>query len=497
MANPSRFDLEHHELLSATGGWFFRSECLAAAKSNIMRVEVRLKEDQSPYLPGTKAVLVLGADAYDALLGRDRTNSLGEVRGSVFMHKGIPHIPSYLPQDTQDIKDYESEHNTLLANVDRSEPETTLKSIRADKRRHGVTSRANWRFFLKLDTKKAVAIAKNGGVVPPPDFLPEYRLYPGFDEILDVLHTKKDCDMYVDIETDSNYQVKCVGLSFNENPIYVIPLIDWNYNHAYPALHQLLRGLAISFRDNRVIAHNGSSFDWIVLAWKYGIPFPRRPYDTMLASHRCYPEIEKSLGHCTSIWTYEPFHKDEGTGAYQTAEQARQLWQYCGKDIYTMMLIHRAIDRYAATIPGLTASIQQANDSIRSYMLMTLMGLHYKQEKLNAIMHENDALMMQYLRCIDLLIGEEAVSRLRKKSKSGMPGSNAQCCEYFHEMLDYPVVQRSKKTGGSSLAKKAMYLLRLKHDNPVIDFILAYRELAKESGSLKFTPWRTHEQIHS
>ena len=58
-------------------------------------------------------------------------------------------------------------------------------------------------------------------------------------------------------------------------------------------------------------------------------------------------------------------------------------------------------------------------------------------------------------------------------------------------MLGYPVVFKSKKTQLPSLGKKAMYKLRLKHDNPVIDFVLAYREVAKESGSLKFNPWKT------
>lgn len=74
-----------------------------------------------------------------------------------------------------------------------------------------------------------------------------------------------------------------------------------------------------------------------------------------------------------------------------------------------------------------------------------------------------------------------------------MPGSNKQCCTYFHDMLGYPVISRGKETKkgtrNASLAKQNMYKLRLRFDNPVIDFCLAYRELAKESGSLKFNPW--------
>ena len=162
---------------------------------------------------------------------------------------------------------------------------------------------------------------------------------------------------------------------------------------------------------------------------------------------------------------------------------------YCGKDVYTMMLIKRAIDAYAKTIPGLEASIQQVMDSIPAYLIMSLQGIHYKQQILDDTMNENDQLMMKYNEFIEYLFGRDFMRDLHKKSKKSLHGSNAKCVTYFHDMLGYPVVARSLKTKQRSLAKKAMYKLKLKHNNPVIDLCLAYRELSKESGSLKFTPW--------
>jgi hypothetical protein len=65
-------------------------------------------------------------------------------------------------------------------------------------------------------------------------------------------------------------------------------------------------------------------------------------------------------------------------------------------------------------------------------------------------------------------------------------------------MLGYPVVSLGKMTKkgtrNASLAKQNMFKLKLKYNNPVIDFVIAYRELAKESGSLKFTPWKTNNE---
>lgn len=57
-------------------------------------------------------------------------------------------------------------------------------------------------------------------------------------------------------------------------------------------------------------------------------------------------------------------------------------------------------------------------------------------------------------------------------------------------MMGYPVVARSQKTGKPSLAKKALYKLQLKHNNPVITLIAVFRTVAKESSMLKFCPFK-------
>jgi hypothetical protein len=487
MSNPSRFD--RAELLSATGGWFFRNECLRP-HLNVFQCEVRTKDEKGPLLPNTKVLLLLGKDAFDSWTGDKTNHTLGEIRGSIYYVQGIPSIPSYLPQDCMDAKDYEGEHNELLSGKDYNEPGDAGE--KSEKRRHGVTARSNWRFWLQRDTEKAIRILLNDGRVPTSvgHFTPTYQLYPTAARVVEELREAKGKQLYLDLETDENFGLKCFGYSLDNSTITVVPVIDYQYKWAYPEVPEILRALSMACVNNTVISHNGAGFDWIVLSWKYNLHVGPNFYDTMLAQHRCYPDIEKSLGHCTSLWTYEPFHKDEGSMSYGTFADMRQLMQYCGKDVYTMMLIRRAIDAHAKTIPGLTESIAQVMASVPAYLLMTLTGIRYKQEMLDATMKENDQLMMHYINFIHYLIGDAAVKALNKKSKTSIPGSNAKCVHYFHDMLGYPVVARSKKTGSPSLAKKAIYKLRLKQENPVLDFVLAFRETQKESGSLKFTPWR-------
>ena len=100
--------------------------------------------------------------------------------------------------------------------------------------------------------------------------------------------------------------------------------------------------------------------------------------------------------------------------------------------------------------------------------------------------------MMQYNRIIRFLIGPigEAEIQSYGKTKSMLAGSNKQCCTYFHTILGYDVVARSLKTQEPSLAKKAMFKLRLKYENPVMDFIIGFRTVQKEYSAYKFIPWK-------
>jgi hypothetical protein len=495
LSNASRFD--NIKLLSGGGGRLVDE--FLQPEYNRWQCDIRLKEDASPILPETKCILLLGESAAQIWL-KNADNTLGEIRGSVFYYDGrfsgqdlrIPTIASFFPQDASDIKNYEKEFNAQTSEeVDISEDEN--ESEIGEKSRHGRTKRKNYRFWLQQDIKKCKHILKHG--VPKRPIEPNYILAPKANELIRILTEAKNKEMFVDIE--SYYpacDIKCVAFSFDrESSIYSFPFFSHDYSHAYSDLHLLLRALAISFRDNIVIAHNGANFDFLIFAWKYRIPIGKRVKDTMVQQHRIFSDVEKSLGHCTSLWTWEPFHKDEGNVGYNTPQQMKQTLEYCGKDVFTMKLIYYAQLDYTKTVPGLQESFDQANSSIRPYLTCSLLGFAFKDEMRAELMNENDKLMMQYLRMLEILIGKETLKAVAGKSKKGMPNSNKQCVEYFHNLLGYAVVARGDitKTGARnpSLGKKALYKLRLKYDNPVIDICLIYRECAKETGSLKFIPW--------
>lgn len=502
LSNPSRFDSQNKlkpnqgldNLLSATGGQLFNDFCLRP-DYNIMQCDIRLADDESPFLEGTKCVLLLGEYAMHKYVPDSRENTLNELRGSPLLTIGsTPAIASFLPQDAADIKNYEAKYNEESKDFEGGEDSSYQQDDEdGSEKSLSPTKRANYAFWLRNDIRKCKQIIQNG---LPKKVLPIYKVYPSSEEVISILQKEKGKFLYFDIETDYEEQnLLCFAFSFfDNNMVYSVPMLDYNYKLSYSNYSNIMLALSIAIRDNTLVVHNGASFDFQVLCYKYGIPVGKC-YDTMLAAHRCFPDIEKSLGHLTSLWTWERFHKDTDSASYRTENDMMNKLLYCGKDVFTLSLIHQAIDKYATTIPGLRESIDCANRSIRPYLTCSMLGMRYSPEKKEKVMTENDRLMNQYIRIIKLLIGSTAENECKQQIKSGkakaFPGSNTQCVHYFHEMLGYPVLFRSKITQKPSLAAGVMYRLRLMFpDNPVITFILLYRSVAKESGTLKFLPFK-------
>ncbi len=483
LSQPSRQDTT--ALLSGYAGVFFNQECLSPNTSR-WRCDIRTCDTLAEgLLEGTKGILLLGEKSLKEWADGYSEYNVSELRGTPLRNRfGVPCLCSYSPQDAIDPVDHEKRLNPHLNKDFDDESSNDKDSEINTKKRHGRTRRSNYRFFLQRDVKKLLFGMENACVTKQQEY--PIELYPNLEQVCEVLQATKDSYLYLDIETDSERNMLCFGFSFEDDPVvYSVPVIRHNYELAYgPATFKLFRALVYAIRNNTSVIHN-SMFDLYVLSTKYSIPFGWNVYDTMLAQHRCFPEIEKSLGHCLSVWPsiWEPFHKDEGIFEPRNLEQEKQLWTYNAKDVAAMKWIRRAQLNHAAVVPGLEDSIRQSNSLIYPFLLNTLHGIRYDEARRQAMITENDKLMTQYQRCVDYLVGP---------GMDLLPTSSKSCVRYFHDALQYPIVSRSKKTGEPSLDETSLLKLKQKFPyNTVIDFAIKYRQRKKETGSLGFTPWKT------
>ena len=495
LSQPSRFDLREGYPLSGAAGLYFRSECIGS-RLFLDSFVMDCFHEICPLPEGTKVVLLLGIRACKRYIPEAFSRpglGLHSLRGTPVHKDGITYIPSYSPQETFDVQPYEQEKNPCLngeiEDLYGEESFEDEEEAGEDGNTKDLTNtrQRNWRYWLTQDCNKAKCILRDGY---QHEELEEHRLClkPAMSYIVAKLNelTTKD-NLYLDIETDADLNVLCIGLGFDDESVCVIPLLDYNYAPAYPfsKLGIFLKALQAAFLRAQVVIHN-SHFDLFVLAHKYNLTPPIRVWDTMLVQHRINPEPEKSLGHCISLYTSLPYHKDEGVFQPHNSAQQESLMRYNAKDVFAMRLIHVAQEMLARRDTGLWSSIQEANASVVPYLVNSLHGILVDVDQLNAQTKKNDALLVQYQRVINTLVGPRV---------NLLPSSSQSCAKYFHDLLRYKVVKRTD-TGAPSVDEGALYQIALAYpDNIVVPFTIAYRGTLKENAVKKIILWSLPEKL--
>src|SRR5215475_882167 len=137
-------------------------------------------------------------------------------------------------------------------------------------------------------------------------------------------------------------------ISFSDDPLcgYVIPFTGTNANY-WSEEDEYVVWLEVKalLEDPTVpkVLQNGL-YDRFVLAYSYGILVRGVSDDTMLKHWEVYCELQKRLSLQASIYTKEPYYKDE-----RTTDDWEEFWQYSGKDSCVTLEISNFLD----TIPEL------------------------------------------------------------------------------------------------------------------------------------------------
>jgi len=453
---PSRFDIKHNHLLAGVArDWFHDISGLQPDET-----EIRLCSDRSPFLPDTKSVILSGADSIRQwTLGTASIDTHGY--SLIIAHNDQPYKAIGV-HNIQDCLDFSKEDSQSGEDDEEDDTDGTAKDT-------SPTRRSNYPFWTKWSINKLL-----GRTPRNTSSNDQFHIFPNLSEACALLRKASASLLYIDIECSRLYgTLDCVGFSFDEGPIYVVPIYRYNGKLAYTNAYQFLAALSIAMQRNTVVGHNISGFDLPYLSCFYRCGFGRSLYDTMLANHRLFAEVEKSLGHVIGMWTDHPYHKDQIITPRSQQDEQR-YWNYNAQDVARLKPIMKCQLEYAAQV-GAVESIKQVNRCIYPYTVMTLQGINLNRPKLAQSKAELERRCAQLNRMCRFLMG-----------RSFNMASSKQCVEYFHEFLKFPVVAKSEKTGGPSLGKKALYQLAVKHDHPMIPLCLYYRKLKKDLSSLEF-----------
>lgn len=222
-------------------------------------------------------ILALGGTALWALTGKTK---IGKFRGSIMHGMGHKVVPTYHPAH-------------LLHQA------------------AGGEFKGYWnRQVMIFDFKRALAQSEYPELRLPNRTLEICRSSAHFAEFIE--RYKSKTRMSVDIEANGTCIPVCMGLAFTRNHGMTIPL--WNYAGISTIpdsdMVQIWILLAELLHEKDIVGQN-FNYDRDKIK-RLGFSIRRLISDTMLKAHAINPELPKGLAFNTSIYTDEPFYKDEG-----------------------------------------------------------------------------------------------------------------------------------------------------------------------------------------
>jgi len=189
------------------------------------------------------------------------------------------------------------------------------------------------RVLIELDVKRMREESETAEIN-----VPKRRLFisPSLNEVhalLDGLSSYLDFDIKkiaVDIEVDSSGLISCLGLSCDPEYALCIPFRKGYSSYWSEGEEDIIwRWLEELFHSKHLFIFQNALFDLMWLVPKVG--YFDVYMDTMWAAQLLYAELPKDLGTLASIYTREPYYKDERK-VWKDATITEQLWSYNAKD---------------------------------------------------------------------------------------------------------------------------------------------------------------------
>jgi uracil-DNA glycosylase family 4 len=218
-----------------------------------------------------------------------------------------------------------------------------------------------------------------------PLFLPPQRTYKIIDSIgealaaLDAINGAASC-VSVDIETLKGPEgpfLWYIGFSATPEYGFTFPFIKnklpcWTEQEEA----MLIAKISEFFLNPEIkkVFHNGS-YDLSILGRYYGLRIADGAFDdTMLCHHASYPYLDKGLAVCTSIYTWEPYYKDDGKVWEGKRVSDQEEGIYNCKDVCVTREIMPILERDALEL-GTYKGYQRTTDCFPSILGMQIRGV--------------------------------------------------------------------------------------------------------------------------
>jgi len=335
--------------------------------------------------------------------------------------------------------------------------------------------------LLKFDIAKALREASNNSLASIPQRNFELNLTP--DESIARLQNLPPRIAF-DIEggvpnptatvADKRFPtgITCLSIATSPYDAFIIPFLK----HSVGDTTRIILTLREVFANSAIekILQN-AMYDTFALAWLFQIHTANIWWDTMLSAFELYPELPKDLGVLTSLYTNEPYYKDERTVADEQIH-----FSYCCKD---SCVTYEIAERHFQILSGRPDSLNHFRfnmDMLKILLYMELRGMAYDQEKAT-----------EYLGRVMTQMDEVQTRINTRLGRAVNINSPKQMCHLLYTELGLPKQHPPKKVGygidKTRLTANVDAILDIsqKLDLPILHEILAWRKLEKFRTALE------------
>lgn len=310
-----------------------------------------------------------------------------------------------------------------------------------------------WRSLTIWDLQKAKREADNPQPLPEYDYevVDESGLSKAYAEITSAEWIVPDIELFADDE------LACIGFGISPTRCLVVP-------HTGDATKEFYKSVLESSIPK---ANQNLMFD---ITWLYnflGIKTRNCSWDTMTAAKTLYPTYPRSLAFLTSVYTRQPYYKEDGKKWRKTWD-LDLLWKYNATDCCVTYEIREAQEKDLKHF-DIEHVARLGHDLIDPYAESTNIGMNVDLETLDQMNDDATKKIDELQAQLDKAIG-----------RTINVNSPPQVKEVVYGDLRLPKRYKHKKL---TTRKEVLLDLAAKTNNPILIGIVHLRELMKFRGS--------------
>jgi len=295
------------------------------------------------------------------------------------------------------------------------------------------------------------------------------QIASSFNDAYEYVTNIKDGIVGFDIEV-VNREISCLAIAKSPSDVMCIPFYSKGSN-AFTLDDEAIiwQAIGILLKDQNVekVFHN-AVFDCTFMFNRYGL-ITRNIGDTMIGQAIVAPNLPKGLDFITSIYTREPYYKDDGKQYFKLFTDEESFWRYNAKDAACTIECYAPIMRDVKAMGNYDVYKRHVR-LVPPLMLMSDHGIKMDETGLQVMSKDAEAELEKLQKQLNEIAGEELNI-----------GSPKQIQTYFYVKKGLKAYV-SRKTGSVTADEEALTRIAIKGFKEA-EIILKMREIAKANST--------------